>query len=294
MSITQYLDYLTRYKSQCPEYIKKQRRFLMKIETELNRPMLNCAKTSEIDDAILKAAGKRKMAYNGGHFDDGRGMRFRLGQAAACFTRWAHGEGLIERNPYPKNSFPRPYKREAGFCTDEQMQVLYQSDRLDILENVFIRFFTDSMMRVSEFCDLKISHINFKDGLVRVYSKKTDEFHSVPITDSTLCWTELLLSRRAVKSEYLAANAQGERISEHSVREVFRGISKKVHFRVHPHKLRHTGATLNIMHNEQGVVMRMLGHTDPATTNHYIHVTAKNLKQAQGKTYENIPWMKNV
>jgi len=276
-ALKNYLQYLRDLRRMAPEVVRKNERFIEKIEEELGHSMLDVNRGSEIERAVIAASQKRKKIWNGGHIDNGEGMQFRLGQAASCYLRWAAQELLIERNPYVKNSFRRPYKKEAECLTDEQVQYLYSCDTLEFRDLVLVRFLMDTGLRVSQVCSVKISDINFEERTVKVYIKKTDEFHRAPISLSTKDYLITWLAARRVKSEYLFCNRTGTKLNEHSVRERFRAVSKKVGFRVNPHKLRHTATSKIVEEFGQIQGMQFARHKDPGMTNHYTHLHGKKL-----------------
>jgi site-specific recombinase XerC len=275
--LTEYLSFLALVRQQSPVVIRKNERFIKQIELGLGKPLFDAKTGSEIEKAVFAAAKKRKKIWNGGHIDDGTGMRFRLGQAAACYLRWAHQEALIDQNPYTKNTFRRANKREAGFLTDEQIDYLYRCDMLEFRDIVLVRFFMDTGLRVSEVCSVKIADIDFEERTVKVYLQKTDEYHRAPLSIVTKDFLITWLAARRQKSEYLFCNRSGERIHEVNIRERFRDVSRKVSFRVHPHMLRHTAISRVVENFGQIAGMQFGRHKDPGMTNHYTHLHGKKL-----------------
>jgi len=283
-----YLEYSKTLRVLQPTTIKRYALHLTRIQAELGFPILEVTRGSQIEQAIIQAATKRKMKYNGGHVDDGRQFRFRMGIEAANFFSWAHREFLIERNPYPRNTFPKPPKPPVGFLDDDRLSLVLSSPVLRVEEHMLIRFMLDTGLRRFEVCDVKLSDINFETRLVRVKGK-CDKWASLPITPTTITWIAFYLSLRKVESEYLVCNLEGGRLNPNMLNKIFHDISAAMNFRVHPHMLRHTLGTMLIMQNEQIVVMQYLRHNRPEMTNHYVHLTGKHLKQIQEKTFSNKP-----
>jgi len=279
-AIEVYTQFLSGIRRLCLESIARQRAHLIRIQAELGRQLIEAKTASEIERAIWAVSDKRKMKWNGGHLDDGAGLRFRLGLAASCFLRWAHREALIERCPYEKNTFRRPRRREAGFLTDAQMHNLLGSGHLSTTDQAIVRFLIDTGLRVGELSRVMLTDLDFNECTVRVHVTKTGKPRIAAFSESTRQWLAIYLTVRGHETPWLFPNYEGGQLSEHGFRERFRKISKTVGFRVHPHMLRHTAGTRLIQKNEQVVVMRYLGHETPQMTAHYIHLTGKDARAA--------------
>lgn len=277
--IAAYLEYLEMLKGLKPITRNRYKRDLLRIRAELGKSFTLVEKGSEIEAAIIRVASKRKMTNNGGYMDDGRQARFRLGISAACFMQWAEREGhLPERNPYPKNTFPKPYRREAGFLTEEEVKIAYYSDKISIFQQLLISVYLDTGLRRAELCDIKIEDISFEERLVRVYSSKTDQYDRVPFTETTKERILYYLNNcRRHKSEYLISGQSGK-LHPNSINQDFAAIEKVLGFRIHPRRLRHTIGSILIKKKPQALVMRHLRHVDPGMTNHYIHTTGAGLR----------------
>lgn len=283
--VEDYALHLKRFGVMVDEVILKNKKWLLKVELVVGRGLLEVERGAELCEAVFKAADSRSAMYNGGHRDDGTGHRRRLSQALVKFYGWAYNEGLIQRNPYPKNMFPCPPQRKAGFLTDEQLEYLYKCDTLELRDFVLVRFLYDTGFRVKQAAETKLAAIDFKNGAVAAYIKKKDNHHTSPLTNLTLEYIKNWLDLRGVdlneKERYLFCNRWGEKSTTHAIRERFREISKKVGFRVHPHKIRHTTGTHITERFGQVAAMQLLDHSSPQQTNHYTHLTASKLKKMQ-------------
>lgn len=284
-----YEQYLRQTRGLVAESAGKHMKHLAKVQTALGRPLLEASVGSEIDDAIARAAEDRKKKWNGGHIDDGAGMRFRLGMATSCFLRWAHRERLVDRNLYDKNSYRRPRRREAKHLTEEKLRFIFQCDRLSVSDIAMIRFLLDTGLRISEFCRVKLTDVDFKERIVTAEMTKVDRTKRVPFSEITEHWVAIALSIRGTKSDWLFCDRDGRQLSTHAVRIRFRKISQTLEFRVTPHMIRHTTGTLLIQHTQQLVVAQHLGHTDLSQTKHYLHLSAGFLRRVQEEMYKKIP-----
>lgn len=296
-SIDQFLEYLNRQRCMTPQSVYNYGLFLRRVELELRpRSLFQIERGSEIEKAIWEAAKKRKMKYNGGSMtDDGQGWRFRAGYKVSNYLRWAFREKLIERNPYPENTFKAPYRPRAGFLTEEQLQHLYTCDRLDIRDMMMIRFFYDTGLRISEVVNVKIDDIHYDENIVTAYSSKEHRWKSQPFTDETKYWIQVVLGMRHFRSEWLFCDPEtGKKSTDKSVRLRFRKISEMIRFRIHPHMMRHTAGTHIAKHVGQMQAMQHLGHSSVQMTNHYIHLTGGDLRENQKLLSDKMKAKKNV
>ena len=286
-AITQYLSFLKRIRNHKKASIRKCEFILRNVEQSLGEPLWCAKKGSQIEEAIIKAAETRKKKYNGGVLDMGEQYRFRLGITVAAFLRWLHQEGFIDRNPFGKNSFRRPTKKEAYFLTHSKLKYLLNFEGLSVMEHALVRFALDTAARRFEIIAFKLKDIDFENRIAMIHQAKGDAFRSVPFTERTLFWLETYLAMRKNRSDYLFTRPNGESFNHTGLGEVFMGISKKIGFRVNAHSLRHTAGTMWIDANiQQALVMRFLGHTDDSVTHQYIHVSASKLKDLQEEVYK--------
>ena len=84
-------------------------------------------------------------------------------------------------------------------------------------------------------------------------------------------------------SEYVFVNQEGEPISRQVVYEVVKNAAKKanIKLKVSPHTLRHCFAT-HMLENGADIrsVQEMLGHSDISTTQIYLNISKKAIKES--------------
>lgn len=86
-------------------------------------------------------------------------------------------------------------------------------------------------------------------------------------------------------SDYVFVNLwrepRGQALTYAAVANLFRRLSRKVGFKVHPHMLRHTHGTELIRHGLDVVmVQQRLGHQQVQTTRKYLHLSANEVNAA--------------
>jgi len=144
-------------------------------------------------------------------------------------------------------------------------------------------------LRVSEAVELKISHLYFEDGFVRV-TGKGDKERLVPIGHQAM--KHINIYRDEIRNhvpvqkdfeDYLFLNARGKKISRVSIFHIVKRACEKAGIKktVSPHTLRHSFAT----HLVEGgadlrAVQEMLGHESITTTEIYTHLDRDYLRSS--------------
>jgi integrase len=292
-----YRDFKAQTRKIALEHAKRDERYLYQIEAQLGCSVLLAGTASQIDRAIVAAAEGRKRAYNGGYQDDGAGMRFRLGQAAKCYSSWAFGERLIERNVYPQNNHRRPPPRTPNFLDESKISKLLKLD-LSLMERLIIRLFLDTGLRISELVRLKVRDVDLREDHLTVYMTKVERWKEPVFFEATKRLLELWLKTRRSESEYLfpgRSDSSKLHISDKAIRRRFQQIGEAIGFRMNPHSLRHAlgavwmgnGATLMD-------VLEQLGHRDMKMGPVYVHLGTKHRKKAIAKVYGKVKALQEV
>jgi len=284
--ISLYLSFLSSIRRLSPDGVRKNRLALGRMQARLGKPLLEIRVGAEITQAIIEESKVRRTDWNGGYKDDGLHFCHHLGGRMVRFYAWAFHDGLIDRNPYPKNPFPQPPRREAKYLTDEQIKILYSCDALELRDFVLLRFFLDTGLRVGQVVDVKVEDIDFTERTVKVYIPKVDKFHRAPFTEITRRYLLDYLEIRGITTGYVFSNRWKEKITTNAIRDRFHAISKKVGFRVTPHMKRHTAVTMWVETLGQIPAMQFAGHSDPGMTNHYTHLTGKKKVKMQEAVYK--------
>ena len=154
-----------------------------------------------------------------------------------------------------------------------------------------LELFYASGLRLSELCGLRLEHLDFEEGFVRV-TGKGQKTRVVPVGGrARQALMDYLKNERPrlVKprtSSWVFLSVRGGRISPERVREIVKqrarlaGLDQKIY----PHLLRHSFAT-HLLQNgaDLRVIQDMLGHADISTTQIYTHVDQKGLKSVHQK-----------
>jgi len=136
-------------------------------------------------------------------------------------------------------------------------------------------------LRVSEALGLKVRDANLSDGTVHVWRGKGAKDRTVYLdaytTEVLRAWVEV----RPKGGETLLCTLEGRPVSSAYVRGLVARLGERaeIGFRVHPHTLRHSGASELLRSGQFTLadVQRILGHANVSTTSVYLHVFDSDL-----------------
>jgi integrase/recombinase XerC len=233
----------------------------------------------------------------------------RRGAAARAFTAFARRQGWLAVDPGPQLGTPKARRTLPQVLRkDEMSRVLADSESraqrelasadatasadtdastsertaaaLALRDVAVLELLYASAIRVSELCELDLGGLDLDRRTVRVFGKGGKERVvpvGVPAVRAVTRWQEtgrpVLVG--AASGSALFLGARGGRLDPRTARRI-------VHARLDaagPHAIRHTAATHLL---EGGADLRsvqeILGHSSPATTQIYTHVSAERLK----------------
>ncbi len=215
--------------------------------------------------------------------------------ALRCFYRFLVQEGLVPSNPIPRGrTFNiKVEKRLPVFLGREEVERLMAvpdvSQPLGMRDRALLEILYSSGLRLSEFHGLDMGDMDLKAMELRVRGKGSKERVVLMGRPAAESLNAYLRSGRpgiqgmnsqdgptAGAGSPLFLNRYGRRLSRRSIEKIVGRYAMQAPVRpgVHPHTLRHTFAT----HMMEGgadlrVVQMLLGHSSPATTQIYTHVT---------------------
>ncbi len=144
-------------------------------------------------------------------------------------------------------------------------------------------------LRVSELVNLKVSHLYFKDGFIKIIGKGDKErlvpIGSVAIKQINIYKDEVRCHAQVEKGseDFLFLNNRGTKLSRVMIFTILQRLALKIQLKknISPHTFRHSFATHLI---EGGADLRaiqeMLGHESITTTEIYTHLDRDYLRQA--------------
>ena len=192
------------------------------------------------------------------------------------------------------------YKKEINMVEvlnrDEQAQILFKALKSSPRNYAILMTMLQTGVRVGELVGLVFDDImiggHFKTSLtVRAEVSKSKREREIPISKRLKdvlqdYVTGYQLKQRAIRAEDPLFQ-QTNKVQSLSTRQVERIVTKlsqeAIGRKIHPHILRHTFGTNTSRVASIRVVMELLGHTNIASTQIYLHPNSVDLKQAVDK-----------
>ena len=143
-------------------------------------------------------------------------------------------------------------------------------------------------LRGSELVSLKISDLFFEEGFLKVSGKGNKE-RFVPIGNLTQKYIELYRNTKRVElkiqkghEDTLFLNRRGRQLTRAMIFTIIKDLAVKInlHKTISPHTFRHSFAT-HLLENGADLrsIQLMLGHESITTTEIYVHLDRRHLKQ---------------
>ena len=208
--------------------------------------------------------------------------------ALRSFFDWMVGQGELPANPAKGIAAPKaPRHLPKNIDVDDVNRLLDidLNDPLAVRDRAMLEVMYGAGLRLSELVNLDIKHLDLDTGEVWVMGKGSKE-RRLPIGRNAVTWIEHWLDLRGLfgsDEDALFLSKLGKRISARNVQKRFAewGIKQGLNSHVHPHKLRHTSASLAITNGADVVsVAARLGHSDSSTTlRMYAHANEDSIRR---------------
>lgn len=232
--------------------------------------------------------------FMGSLYDRGlaRNSQARMLSGVRSFCKYLRLEGMMDGDPVELVESPRPQRKLPDVLSVEEVNRLIDSVDLSRREGVRNKAMLETMyscgLRVTELVELKLSHVDLIDGVVRVIGKGNKE-RIVPIGSTAMNSIDDYLSHYRSgltpapgQEDVLFLGRQGRGMSRQMAFTMIRRVAIQAGIRKHvsPHTFRHSFATHLV---EAGADLRavqvMLGHAQIATTEIYTHLDRRFLRQ---------------
>lgn len=188
------------------------------------------------------------------------------------YFSWLEAEDIIAKSPMRKLKAIKVPKRTPKFMTAKQMELLRLACR-DNRDRAILETYYSTGCRVSELQKANRAAINMADGSLSVIGKGNKE-RVVYINERAMVHLKKFLDEAPCDdgSLFPRERARYARMSVRAIQNVFARLGQVagIERRVHPHLMRHTIAT-TLLRNGTDIakIQRLLGHSNPATTQVY-------------------------
>lgn len=199
---------------------------------------------------------------------------------------------MVDVNIADNVEVPKVEKPEPSILSVNEMEkLLEQPDTNDLKgqrDKAMLEMLYATGMRVTELVSLTVEDVNLNSGIVKV-SKKSKE-RSIPLSNSAMKSLKTYITNvrpLLIKSEsenVLFINANGQKMTRQGFWKILKQYKSqaKIDKELNPHVIRHSFAVHKL---QEGVdlknVQEILGHTDIASTQVYMHMAGLDTKGHQ-------------
>ena len=217
--------------------------------------------------------------------------------------KMAYMTDAVPHNPMDKVERPRPRKDEVqgkeveAYTVEEVQGILAGLEAEPLKWRAYLRLLIDTGIRRGEACGLQWKDVDFQENTVTISGNlcytpqkgvyldtpKNGHTRTVDVDPDVMKLLRTLRASQKIISQYVFAQDNGEPIHPQSPTRYMKKFSERYGVPdLHPHKLRHTFASIAITNGaDVASVSEKLGHSDKAVTlRMYTHADAESMKRA--------------
>jgi len=202
------------------------------------------------------------------------------------FFAWLVDEEVITRNPTSKIRTLKQSKRLPKALTSGELEAV-RDGCISLRERALVEVLYSTGCRLSEIINVKTDDIDWTTGSTKVIGKG-DKERVVYLNAKAQYHLRKYLEERRYNEDYCEYLFSTQRrpyrqLRNKSVQDIVEKIGKRTGLstKLHPHKFRHTMATLAIDNGiELGDLQQLLGHSSSNTTLRYITVSEERKHSA--------------
>ena len=210
--------------------------------------------------------------------------------AIRLWHRFLAQEGKIREDVTDALEAPKLWKHLPECLSIAEVETLLKEPNArrpqGIRDQAVLELMYATGLRATEVTSLKIGHLNFELGYIRVIGKGEKE-RIVPVGKAAKKSVQRYLKQVRTKwvkrtaGDILFVSRLGKRMSRQTVWGILKKYARQARLKkkTYPHILRHSFAT-HLLENgaDLRVVQELLGHSDISTTQIYTHVEKSRLK----------------
>lgn len=251
---------------------------------------------AENNSGLLAVGREDILSYLGERHAAGHSARSSARALAALrsFYRYCLRQRLTERDPVALVDNPKLPKSLPKSLSEQDVESLLAAPDTEtpigMRDRAMLELLYACGLRVSELVGLRVSQVNLRQGVVRVFGKGRKE-RLVPTGQAAEHWLQRYLSEArpqllpAGESDACFPGRHGEPMTRQTFWYRIKHWAKLagVENPLSPHTLRHAFATHLLNHGaDLRVVQLLLGHSDLSTTQIYTHVARARLQALHG------------
>jgi site-specific recombinase XerD len=216
---------------------------------------------------------------------------------------WAVGRRIVGEHIVRQVRPPKPKEKVIEIFTEAAVQTLLNAcDRAQsyqrpgqrkcsnsrptaLRDKAIILTLLDSMVRITELCQMRVSLMDARTGSTKIIKAKGDKERIVPISSETheLIW-QYHASRPVPKpkyQDYVFLTQGGRPLDKDIIGKMLRRLGRRAGIKTNAHKFRHTGATEFIRNGGDAFALqKILGHSTMAMVQRYIHLAKVDIESA--------------
>lgn len=214
----------------------------------------------------------------------------RVYDVLSAMYKFLVAEELIADNPMDKVEKPRREIHPIVPLTAEQVQKLIDSCSAKTFPGVrnrlIIALMFDTGVRATELSMVDVADVDMDQHRILLRQTKTGVprftyFSSVVARQLS----RYLVLREAYPPGKLIITNRGGRITRHFLKQLFERVGENAGVKVHAHLLRHSCGVESIKNGSDiSSVMRLLGHSNPRMSLHYMQLADKDVQEIQSRT----------
>jgi len=173
-------------------------------------------------------------------------------------------------------ALPKKMPRRLQRCLSESEVAKLIGAAESLRDRAVLEVFYATGCRLAEVAGMRVEHVDFPAGEIRVVGKGNKERVALFHSHATRALNDYLAGRRAAP---LFRNSDGHALSRRSLAKIVHNVAERAGLPgVHPHTLRHSFATHLLNRGaDLRYVQELLGHTFVSTTAIYTHVAVSDL-----------------